>query len=261
MLRKPKAIYWVAAALAAFSLLVVGFVDPVAQDPAYHQFADQRRLLGVANFLNVVSNLPFLVIGWIGVRDILGQRREGFRSPARTAFLIFFAGIFLLGIGSSYYHLAPDNPRLVWDRLPLSIAFMALFVAVVIEYVDAGTGKALLLPLLTAGCGSVLYWYWSETRGEGDLRFYGLTQFLSLITISMIVLTCRTEFTRGGDIWVALLYYGFAKLAEFGDRLVYAAAGVISGHSLKHLLAAYAAYRLYRMLRLRERLSPTASGV
>ena len=49
------------AGLGIVSLIGLGFLPPIAQDPLYHAFADQRALLGVPHFWNVVSNLPFVL--------------------------------------------------------------------------------------------------------------------------------------------------------------------------------------------------------
>lgn len=38
----------------------------------------------------------------------------------------FFIGVAAVGIGSSYYHLKPNDARLVWDRLPVSFVVRAL---------------------------------------------------------------------------------------------------------------------------------------
>jgi hypothetical protein len=37
-------------AVVAVSLAVLLWMEPVAQDPGYHRFADQRTLFGVPNF-------------------------------------------------------------------------------------------------------------------------------------------------------------------------------------------------------------------
>ena len=51
-----------AASLAGLSLL-----PPIPQDQGYHEFADQRMLLSIPNFWNVVSNLPFIAVGGVGL--------------------------------------------------------------------------------------------------------------------------------------------------------------------------------------------------
>jgi hypothetical protein len=109
----------------------------------------------------------------------------------------------------------------------------------------------MLLPLVVLGCGSVLYWHWSEQSGTGDLRPYALVQFLPLVLIPFIVVTCQSRYTRSKDLYVVLLAYLAAKLAEHFDSFLYAFGGILSGHTLKHLFAAFGAHWLLRMLRLR----------
>ncbi len=143
--------------------------DPVAQDPAYHLFADRRSLFGIPNFLDVVSNLPFALVGAAGLYFVSRGTSDASNS---TAWRVFFIGVFLTAFGSGYYHLAPDNDTLVWDRLPMTIAFMG-FVAIIIgEYLSERLAKTLLLPLLVAGAASVFYWAHTEALGRGDLRAY-----------------------------------------------------------------------------------------
>lgn len=153
------------------------------QDPAYHAFADQRTLLGIPNCLNVLSNLPFLAIGVAGVVLVI-RRKELFRNPwERWPYAALFAGTALMAFGSTWYHLAPDNARLVWDRLPMTAGFMGLLVAIVAERLSVAAARILFAPLVILGASSVLYWYWSELAGRGDLRFYAAVQFGSLLLV------------------------------------------------------------------------------
>ncbi len=104
------------------ALVALGFVGPIPQDPAYHHFADTRTIAGVANFWNVLSNLPFLLAGLYGL-----WRYPRLAAPqSRPGYLTLCVGILLVAFGSAGYHLAPSNASLVWDRLPMTLAFMAL---------------------------------------------------------------------------------------------------------------------------------------
>ena len=132
---------------------VTALVPPVAQNPAYHHFADQRALLGVPNFLNVVSNLPFLLAGALGFWSLAGGRRAGrtdtFITPEeRQPYWPFFTGVALTGVGSAYYHWRPDNTTLFWDRLPMTVAFMGLLASVIGERISRGAGRRALWPAL-----------------------------------------------------------------------------------------------------------------
>jgi hypothetical protein len=210
--------------------------SPIAQDPAYHLFADHRTFLRIPNFWNVMSNIPFIVVGALGFRTALQIRQD----PLRTAWLVFFAGIFLTAFGSGYYHLDPDNASLAWDRLTMTIGFMS-FVAIVIgEYLSVDWGRRLLVPLLIAGAGSVLYWTHTESLGAGDLRPYALVQFLPMLVIPVIVITRRSHSDLGPYIAWMIAFYVAAKVAEHYDIEMYAAGNLFSGHSLKHIFAALA---------------------
>src|SRR2546423_10618014 len=100
----------------AATLIALLLVPPIPQDQSYHLFADRRTLLGVPNFWNVVSNLPFIAVGAAGLWHVRGD----------PGALVLFIGIFLTGFGSSYYHLSPDDGTLFWDRLPMTLFFSAI---------------------------------------------------------------------------------------------------------------------------------------
>ncbi len=226
-------------------LFAIATMPPIAQPLAYHRFADARTLLGLPNFWNVLSNLPFLLVGLAGLRWLLGHPGASER-VLRPAWLLLFAGVALVGLGSAWYHLAPSNGALVWDRLPMTLAFMALFSVVIGEHISLRLGRQALWPLLVAGVASVLYW-----RASDDLRPYALVQFLPVLLIPLILgLYPR----RGsGGIWLALACYVLAKLLEhFDASLLTALGGGISGHSLKHVAAALGMYALLRGLQARQ---------
>lgn len=238
-----------AAALAAA-------VPRIAQDPAYHHFADDRRLFGVANGLNVVSNVPFFLVGLWGLGRVLsvraGEPSSAFiASRERWPYVFVCAGVALTGLGSAWYHLVPDTGRLVWDRLPMTLVFMGLLAAVVVERVDVVAGLVRLPLLLAAGLGSVVYWHATEAAGVGDLRPYGLVQFLPTLAIPLMLWLFPARYTRGGDVLIVLLIYGAAKLFEALDGRIFAWGGIVSGHSLKHLAAALACWWLLRSLMAR----------
>lgn len=224
----------VAAALAA-GLFVAFARPPFAQDPAYHAFADDRALAGVPNFWNVATNLPFLLVGAFGLAG-LGRLR---RPALRTEVLVFASGVALVAFGSAFYHLAPSNATLVWDRLPMTVGFMALFSLIVRDRLSENLGRRTLGPLLALGAASVVYWYASELLGTGDLRFYYVVQFLPMLLIPLILLTGPgAGGLRTAWIWATLAIYLLAKQAEAHDRALLEATALLSGHSLKHLIAA-----------------------
>lgn len=239
-------------------LAVIGtFLAPaIPQDPAYHRFADQSSHFGVPNFWNVVSNLPFLLIGLEGIRELY-RGKLAVMAEFRAGYLLFFLGIALVGPGSAWYHLAPDNAGLVWDRLPMTLGFMAFLAVIIAEYISVPAGRVLLWPLVLTGLASVLYWKISEARGQGDLRWYGLVQFLPMLLIPLILLLFRPSFTGSAYPWAMLGAYGAAKLAELLDAPLFRVLYPLSGHALKHLLAAAAAYALLLGLRRRKPIAAT----
>jgi hypothetical protein len=216
------------------------FIPPIPQDPGYHLFADSRTFLSVPNFWNVASNVPFVLVGLAGLLFMQKGNRHGFSNALRPAYVVFFAGVLLTGFGSAWYHLAPDNRTLVWDRLPMTLAFMGLFTIVIGEHISERAARKLLLALLAAGAASVLYWAVSETRGGGDLRPYVLVQFLPLILIPLILFMYRSQFDRTAFIWWVVVAYATSKLFEHYDHGIFGLGGIVSGHSLKHLVAALA---------------------
>jgi hypothetical protein len=158
-----------------------------------------------------------------------------------------FVALLLVGAGSAYYHLGPNNARLVWDRLPIAIVFTSLLAWVIGDRIDERIGVASTLPLTVCGLLSVWYWQHTESIGRGDLRPYAVAQFYPPLGILLLLLL----FPRRGPsqwLWLAALgSYAVAKWAELGDAAVYAATGWVSGHTLKHLAATVSAYCLYRV--------------
>jgi hypothetical protein len=233
------------------SAAIAAVLAPIPQDPAYHRMADSRGFLGIPNALNVLSNLPFVLAGVAGL-GALGSGGIAFLDPReRWPYAVFFGGLTLTGLGSAYYHLAPGDARLMWDRLPLAITIMALFAATIAERIAVGAGLALLGPLVALGVGSVLYWHAGETRGHGDLRLYGFVQFYPMLAIPLMIALFPARYTGTGDLGVTVAFYAVAKVFELADRAILSLGHLVSGHTIKHLMAALAGYWILRMLRSR----------
>jgi hypothetical protein len=247
---------WQAALLLGVSVVVMiaaVIVDPVPQDPLYFMFADQRLMSGIPNFMNVMSNLPFLIVGIMGWRVIV-TNEETVTSSTKLAWMVFFFGIALTAFGSGYFHVLPNNDSLVWDRLPMTIGFMSLVSIIVAEYFSPAVGKKALFPLLLAGMGSVAYWAYTEALGAGDLRPYAVVQFLPMLLIPMTIILYKSRSDLGRYVWWMIGFYVAAKVAEQLDDQLYAAGGLLSGHALKHLLASLApASLLYGLMQRRGR--------
>jgi predicted membrane channel-forming protein YqfA (hemolysin III family) len=237
---------WILA-VAVVAVLAMLFVPPIPQDPNYHLFADTRALAGIPNFWNVVSNVPFAFAGLYG---LLRTPRLS-STQLRAGYVIFCIAVIGVCFGSSYYHWAPSTATLVWDRLPMSVAFMALFALILGDRVSAALGRALLLPLLLIGAGSVFYWAWTEGHGAGDLRPYALVQFLPMVLIVLMLLLCPGSPRSVPWLWASFILYGLAKVTEYFDAPIYQAIG-LSGHSIKHLLSALAVLvAIFALLQLR----------
>lgn len=240
--------------------IIAFFVKPIPQPLSYHNFGDHRAWLGIPNFGDVVSNLPFAIVGLWGL--IVMWKPESIKfidSRERWFYLIMFAALILTALGSGYYHLAPDNARLVWDRIPIMIVFMALLAAVIAERVTVSTGLVLFPVLEIVGVASVLYWQSSELRGQGDLRFYAAVQVYAIL-ILLLALLLPAKYSRGSDFAVVVGFYVVAKILEETDRQVFNIGHVVSGHTLKHLAAAAAGYWIVRMLVKRKILAPQKSA-
>jgi hypothetical protein len=225
--------------VAAAAIGGLWLFEPIPQDPAYHEFADQRGCLGVPHYWNVATNLPFLLVG------ALGWLRAGRVASADlgTHYRVLCAAIALVAAGSAWYHHAPGNATLVWDRLPMTIAFMTLFSALIADRVSWLLGRALLWPLVVAGIASIAWWMRTEAAGAGDLRAYALVQFLPMALMPLVLLLWRGGNLAARPLWLALAAYAVAKLFEYFDAALLAATdGIVAGHALKHLAAALATW-------------------
>lgn len=248
---------WLLIGVALLAVILTFLlVEPIAQWPEYHQFADGRTMLGIPNALNVLSNLPFLFIGVWGTVFLARAMARGGYEPKPMLYFVFFVGFVLIAFGSGYYHLWPSNETLVWDRLPLTIGFMAFLSAVIAELISPRLAMKLLPLFLLLGALSVFYWDYTEKAGRGDLRAYGLVQFLPFLLIALML-----WLYKGPDIFLkyiawAAVCYAAAKLFERFDLASFQFQRVASGHSIKHLFAAGVGLALILMLVRRHRSKP-----
>jgi hypothetical protein len=226
-------------AVVGAGIVVVLLTPPLRQDPAYHDFADRRAFFGIPYALNVLSNVGFLIVGAWSFVQVAHARIVRWE---RSAGMLFSLGLVLTGFGSAWYHLAPDNSTLVWDRLPLSALFPIVFAVAIGDRVSPTVGRALLLPLAVFGVVSVVWWDLTD-----DLRPYALAQFLpmALIPLMLALFPGRRPVA---PLLSGVVIYAISKVFEVGDGVIFAAGALVSGHTIKHLLAAMAAALITRWL-------------
>ncbi len=238
---KLKGYVLVGLSMAAFLAMLIS--GPIKQDTHYHFFADNRLMYDVPNFWNVVSNFPFIIIGMIGVTYVTKSRPNNAFKELSLGCYVFFIGIFFTGIGSAYYHWNPTNQTLIWDRLPMTISFMAFFSVLIGDTISLKAGKQILWPLILLGFMSIIYW-----TALGDLRLYILVQFLPVILTPIILLLYKSYSNSAKYFWMMILFYAFAKIFESFDHQTFYNCGM-SGHSIKHVFAALAPVSLILALR------------
>jgi hypothetical protein len=213
-------------------------------------------IAGIPNFFDVASNLTFLWVGVLGLWQLVQIHEDRSRFVLKQEiipFAVAFVGTVLIFLGSSYYHLAPSNETLVWDRLPITLAFMGIFSIVLGERISVKTGANFLIPLLILGAASVAYWNVTEQLGKGDLRPYALIQFLPVLLIPVIIVLFPARYSGTRYLVEMIVWYGVAKVFEFLDKTVWDwTGGWIAGHSLKHCVAAWGIYALVRYLKHRQ---------
>lgn len=240
------------------ALVFIGFFigffsqDQIRQRQDYHLFADQIDLFGIPHGWDVLTNLIFIVVGTQGLILCLKQRHK---LLAAKSWIVFFASILLIGPGSAYYHWDPNNVTLVWDRLPMGVGFMALYLILMIEHLNPKWEIA-LIPFSLLGLTSVLVWAMLD-----DLRLYFWVQFSTFLTIPLILLLFRSSLPHRSGYYYCFLFYLLAKITEHLDHQIYQlTAQTVSGHNLKHLLAGAGIWFLVDMIRKRlaaERNSPS----
>ena len=238
MNRKNKIGIYLLSFFAVVAIIGISISDVIKQDEAYHCFSDAKPWLGIPNFWNVVSNLPYLIVG------VLGLRKYSIKSKQ---YFIFFCSMILIAFGSSYYHWNPNNVTLVWDRLPMTLAFMSIVSIIISEFISLDLGKKLVFPFLLIGLSSVMYWVVFD-----DLRFYALVQFYPMVAVPIIMLTFESSYTMTKGYWLLFLSYFLAKLCEHYDHQIHHALHIISGHTIKHVVSAIGVYMLYDAYTKRE---------
>ncbi|GER26743.1 senescence associated gene 18 [Striga asiatica] len=286
-MRKRTAMAWGVAIVCFVVLMLVTPAIPQSQE--YHDFADNRDFFGIPNALNVISNVPFFFVGLVGL--VLCYYGNYFKLSLKgelCGWTLFFIGVAAVAFGSSYYHLKPNDARLVWDRLPMTVAFTSIIAIFIIERVDVHKGTLSILPLLLAGVVSILYWSVSVNCDQisamaefyqtaiiyvcegwrchrppwffDDLRPYALVQFVPCIAIPVMAILLPPMYTHSTYWLWAAGFYLLAKIEEAADRPIYNLTHhIVSGHTLKHLCAAMVPVFLTLMLAKRETMEERVS--
>jgi hypothetical protein len=232
-MKSPLGILIILFLLAAIGLF---FSPATPQNLAYHDYGDQRVILGIPYFWNVMSNLPMLFIGAYGLWQAFKNWSRRPAGVARYIPVVLSAGIFITCFGSAYYHYAPNNDTLLWDRLPMTLMFMSLFSLFVYDYLGARSGTIAFWILIPLGMASVLYWHFTEAAGHGDLRPYALVQFFPMLAAPVLILFFPGKVPYVRYVVLLLGWYVLAKICEHNDKLIYESVGFWSGHTFKHLL-------------------------
>ncbi|MEP6942216.1 MAG: alkaline phytoceramidase [Betaproteobacteria bacterium] len=258
-MRHAAGLRWLAA-FTVLCLLAALLLPALPQPPDYHGFADQRRLFGIDNFLNVASNAGFLVIGAVGLVITLGGRARFEHASERWPYALFFAGLLLTALGSGWYHLAPDNERLFWDRLPMTIAFAGLISSQLVDRIGVRAGLVSLPLLVVAGVAAVIYWLGTERAGAGNVMPYAILQGYAVVVLLLLAILAPSRYTRGNDVYWVFAWYLLSKVLEAEDAPVMAAVGIVSGHTLKHIAAAAAGLVACGMLMRRRLVAKAETG-
>ena len=230
--------------LACVAALVLAIGGPsMVQADHYHAFADQRSLWGMPQTVDVLSNLPFALAGVVGLMVLRGSG-HAIEPTNRWLAGLFFAGLIITSACSSIYHLQPANNTLALDRVGMVVAFAGLLGLAVADRVSTRAGRKLALGILIAGPLAVITW--AQT---GNLLPWAVLQGGGILLL-LALLACKPiAGALGIPVGAVLAWYVLAKLFEMGDHQVFALTnGWVSGHSLKHVLAALAAWPVIRIM-------------
>lgn len=233
-----------AALLLALLLACVG--PHVAQHAYYHAFADQRTLWGVPCALDVLSNLAFALLGAWGLLRLYGQPTSTAHAAGsqRNLATLFFAGLVLTAVCSTAYHLHPNDVGLAIDRLGMVSAFAGLLGLAVADRISARAGLWVATAVLALGPIAVLVW-----ATTGNLLPWSVLQGGGMVLIVVLALRSPVGGAWGIPLAAVIAWYVLAKLLELGDHAVFAATqGWVSGHSLKHVCAAMAAWPVIALM-------------
>ena len=216
-------------------ILLAIFLPSIEQNQNYHNFADQRVLFGVNNAFDTLSNLAFIIVGILGLVNFYNNQYIKISNSFSVILNLFFISIILTGLGSSFYHLSPNDFTLVFDRLAMSLVFASILAMLAYLKISPRFGLHTLAELLILAPLTVLIWNYN-----GNLTPYVVLQFGGIILVILTLLLTKTRM-QGPCFTSLIILYGAAKLVEFYDEKIFnLSQNLISGHTLKHLIAALA---------------------
>lgn len=237
--------------LACTALLLLALLAPTMAQPGHlHAFADRRTLLGVPCALDVLSNLAFALFGVWGLDALRRSPRLPMQGTERGCAALFFLGLLVTAAGSAWYHAAPDDLGLAIDRAAMSVAFAGLLGLLAAGRISNRAGTLLAAGVLVLAPVAVLAWL-----RTGNIVPWAAVQFGGMALALLVLATTRP---RAGALpvrWgLVLAAYALAKAFELGDHTVHQASGeLLSGHTLKHVVAAFAAWPVIAALAVRRR--------
>ena len=216
-------------------LLLAIFLPAIAQNQNYHNFIDQRTFFRIKNASNTLSNLAFIVVGLWGLINFFKNKYIKISNSFSVLLNLFFVSIILTGLGSSYYHLSPKDFTLVFDRLALSLTFAVILAMLASIRISERSGFHTLAELIILAPLSVLLWNYN-----GNLTPYAVLQFGGIVIIALTLLLTKAQ-KQSPCFTSLIILYGFAKFTEFYDVEIFKLSqNLISGHTLKHLIASIA---------------------
>ncbi|XP_073116655.1 uncharacterized protein [Elaeis guineensis] len=231
-------------ALLLFVFVMVA-TPRIPHSPALHLFADMRNFLGVPNTLNVLTSFPFLLIGVPGLVLCLSGSCFGISLKGEVwGWALYYAGAAAAAFGSAYYHLKPDDERVIWDRLPMMISASSVLSNLLIERYDERMGITCLFSLLMLVLVSI-----ACERTFDDLRLCMMFYFVPCVAIPAMVFLFPPKYTHSKYWFWATGFYLLARFVAIADKRVYSVTRyAISGHSLEHLCLAMVPMMLTLML-------------
>ena len=241
----------------AAALIALACFGPFVGQPAnHHHFADGRTLLGIPHAMDVLSNLPFAMWAALGAWGLLGLAPGALSPSQRSCAALFFVGLLVTTAGSSFYHWQPDDAGLAIDRLGMVLAFAGLLGLALAGRISARAGVLTALAMLVFGPISV--WVWAST---GNVLPWAVAQFGGMLVVLALLALKPLPGALHVRLGLVIFFYALAKLFELADHPIYDWSGqLLSGHTLKHVVASLAAWPVLSALTDHVRRGQNAPG-